>query len=201
MAKRSLKCDAAERAGKPGDRVVLGITGASGAIFADHFAKRHSGEKYIIPTRWGKQVFENELGKPIESLSLHVNKIYDEDDLFVPFASGSISFGALVILPCSVSTMAKIAHGISDNLLTRVAQVALKEKRKLIIGLRETPLSTIALRNAAILSESGAIIFPLCPAFYFKPTGVDDLVNSMIDRLCALLGEKQGRGFLAEELE
>ena len=182
-------------------RVILGVTGASGAIFADQFAKTYPGKKYIIPTTWGKKVFENELGRPIESLAALVEKIYDPDNLFSPFASGSVDFEALVILPCSVSTMAKIAHGIADNLLTRVAQVALKEKRTLIIGLRETPLSTIALRNATLLSECGAVIFPLCPAFYLKPRHVEDLIDSLISRIGAFLGEPPKPGYLSEELE
>ncbi len=163
--------------------------------------RRFSGEKFLIPTAWGRKVFESEMGKPIESLSPHVKKILNEENLFVPFASGSSEFEALVILPCSVSTMSKIAHGISDNLLTRVAQVALKEKRKLIVGIRETPLSTIALRNATLLSEGGAIIFPLCPSFYLKPAKVTDLVDFLVDRIRSLLGEPLKNGFLSEELE
>lgn len=182
-------------------RIVLGITGASGAIYADCFVRKIAGNKFIIPTLWGKKVFESELGKPLDSLAPFVEKIFDEENLFNPFASGSISFEALVILPCSVSTMSKIAHGISDNLLTRVAQVALKERRKLIIGLRETPLSTIALRNATILSEAGAIIFPLCPSFYFKPKKAKDIVDSLVDRLGAFIGNLPGPGYLSEELE
>lgn len=186
---------------EPKKRVIIGITGASGAIFADRLARTLTCQKYLVPTTWGRKVFESELGKPIESLAPHVEKIYDAENFFVPFASGSVGFEALVILPCSVSTMAKIAHGIADNLLTRVAQVALKEKRKLIIGLRETPLSTVALRNATILSEFGAVIFPLCPAFYLKPKNVEDLVDTLVSRIGTFLGEAPQPGFLAEELE
>jgi len=186
---------------RSGKRIILGITGASGAIFAERFMKECPGAFYVIPTIIGKKVFESEIGKPIESVFSNAKKIFDPDDFFVPFASGSVEFEALVILPCSASTMAKIANGIADNVLTRVAQVALKERRKLIIGLREAPLSTIALRNATVLSEAGAIIFPLCPGFYFKPRTVEDLVDSVVQRICSLIGAQRGRGFLSEEIE
>lgn len=185
----------------PGKRIVIGITGASGAIYAKAFIETCPGEKFLIPTRWGKEVFESEMKQSISSLAKHVKALYDDENMFSPFASGSVGFDALVILPCTVSTMAKIAHGISDNLLTRVAQVALKERRTLILGLREAPLSSIALRNAASLSDAGAVIFPLCPSFYLQPENLGDLVRTLTGRIQAFLGYPPEKSFMQEELE
>src|SRR3989344_5670156 len=113
-------------------RTIIGLTGASGAIFGSEFLKACPGEKYLIASRWGKSVLAQETGLTLEQLAPHVKKVYSNDDLSSPFASGSNNFDALVILPCSASTLSKIACGIADSLLTRAASVALKEKRKLI---------------------------------------------------------------------
>ena len=169
-------------------RVVIGITGASGAIFGVDFLRRCQAEKYLILTKWGRYVLKEETGLTEHHLAEHVKKSFNDEDLAAPFSSGSNPFDALVILPCSISTMAKIACGIGDTLLTRAAQVALKERRKLIIGLRETPLSTISLEQAYKLSVAGAIIMPITPPFYQKPQTLEEMVTQFNDKLLSLLG-------------
>jgi 4-hydroxy-3-polyprenylbenzoate decarboxylase len=182
-------------------RIVLGVTGASGSIFAVEFLRRLGEEDaYLILSRWGKSVLHQETGLTPESLATFAKRIFSNDDLNAPLASGSNSFDALVILPCSVSTLGKIAHGIGDNLITRCAAVALKERRKLIICLRETPLSTIDLENAHKLSLAGAILMPVCPPFYQKPQSLPDLINGFVDKVRGVVGLPVESGWRAKEM-
>jgi 4-hydroxy-3-polyprenylbenzoate decarboxylase len=116
-------------------------------------------------------------------------------------ASGSNPFDAMVILPCSVATLGKIANGISDTLLTRVAEVALKERRKLILCIRETPLSTIALENAHKLSRDGVVIMPVSPPFYMNPKSLDELAAFFADKVTSTLGLPVPAGWRSSELE
>ena len=122
-------------------RTIVGFTGASGAAYGVDFLRRCPDEKFLIASKWGKRVLHEELGLKTEEMRPWVNEIYSDSDLGSPFSSGSNHFDSLVIVPCSISTLAKIANGIADTLITRVAQVALKERRKLVIALRVTPLS------------------------------------------------------------
>ena len=169
-------------------RIVVGITGASGALVGVEFLRRCSEEKFLILTKWGRCVLKEETGLTEHHLAEHVKRAFSDEDLSAPFSSGSTPFDALVIAPCSVSTMAKIACGLGDTLLTRTAQVALKERRKLVIALRETPLSTIALEQAHKLSQAGAVIMPICPAFYHRPASVEEMAGHFADRILGLLG-------------
>ena len=182
-------------------RVVVGVTGASGAVFGIEFLKKCPDEKYLILTKWGRYVLKDETGLTEHHLAEHVKKSFSDDDLAAPFSSGSTPFDALVILPCSVSTMAKIACGLGDTLLTRVAQVALKERRKLIIGLRETPLSTIHLEQATKLSQAGAIVMPISPPFYQKPQSIEEMAGQFADKVLSLLGVETQVPWKAEALE
>ena len=182
-------------------RVVIGITGASGAMFGVDFVRRCPGEKFLILTKWGRYVLKEETGLTEHHLAEHVKHSFADEDLSAPFASGSTPFEALVILPCSVSTMAKIACGLGDTLLTRAAGVALKERRKLIIGLRETPLSTIHLEQAHRLSQAGAIIMPLSPPFYHHPKTLDDLAEHFSAKVLSLLGVETALAWKPEALE
>src|SRR3989338_4378570 len=117
-------------------KIVIGMTGASGAIFGIEFLRNCPGEKYLIFSRWGKSVLAQETGLTLEDLAPNAKKIFSNDDLSSPLASGSNSWDAMVIVPCSVSTLSKISCGISDSLMTRAASVALKERRKLILCLK-----------------------------------------------------------------
>ena len=182
-------------------RVVIGITGASGSIFGVEFLRRCPAEKFLILTKWGRYVLKEETGLTEHHLAEHVKKSFSDEDLSAPFASGSTPFDALVILPCSISTMAKIACGLGDTLLTRAAQVALKERRKLIIGLRETPLSTISLEQAYKLSQAGAIVMPISPPFYHRPQTIEEMVGQFTDKVISLLGFETALAWKPEALE
>lgn len=182
-------------------RIVIGMTGSSGAIFGVEFLRRCPAEKYLILTRWGRYVLKEETGLTEHHLDEHVKKSFSDDDLSAPFSSGSTPFDALVILPCSVSTMSKIACGLADTLLTRAAGVALKERRKLVIGLRETPLSTIHLEQAYKLSQAGAIIMPISPPFYHKPQTIEEMVGQFTDKVLSLLGFETALAWKPEALD
>jgi len=182
-------------------RVVIGMTGASGAVFGVEFLRRCPGEKFLILTKWGRYVLKEETGLTEHHLAEHVKRSFSDDDLAAPFSSGSTPFDALVILPCSASTMAKIACGFADTLLTRTAAVALKERRKLILCLRETPLSTIALEQAYKLSQAGAVVMPVSPQFYHRPQGVEEMAGLFADRVLSLLGVEGALAWKPEQLE
>jgi 4-hydroxy-3-polyprenylbenzoate decarboxylase len=182
-------------------RYLIGMTGASGAIYGVDFVKRCPGEKYLVLSDWARQVLFSETGMKPGDLEPHVKKLYADSDLAAPFSSGSNRYAAFVIVPCSVSTLAKIAAGIADTLITRAAAVALKERMRLVVCVRETPLSTIALRNALELSREGVVVMPVAPPWYGNPKSVDDLVAGFTDKLLHLLGEPAGEGWREAELE
>lgn len=183
-------------------RVVVGISGASGAAYGVEFLKRcPADEKFLILTRWGRSLLKTETNLSPEDLAPWAKKVYATEDLSAPLASGSNPFDVLVIVPCSVATLGKIANGISDTLLTRVAEVALKERRKMILCVRETPLSSIALENALKLSREGVIIMPISPPFYTLPKTFNDLVTSFVDKVIGTMGLPTTAGWRAGELE
>jgi flavin prenyltransferase len=183
-------------------RLVLGISGASGAAYAVEFLRRcPAEEKYVIATRWGRHLLKTEVGVSLDDLAPYAKKVFATDDLSAPFASGSNPFDALVILPCSVATLGKIANGISDSLLTRAAEVALKERRRLILCVRETPLSSIALENALKLSREGVVIMPAAPPFYHQPKSLEDLVSAFVEKVLVVLGFPVAAGWRSTELE
>jgi len=182
-------------------RTIVGFTGASGVVYGVDFLRRCPGDKYLIASKWGKRVLHEELGLKTEELRPWVNEIYSDSDLGAPFSSGSNHFDTLVIVPCSISTLAKIANGIADTLITRIAQVALKERRRLAIALRETPLSSIALENALKLSREGAVIMPISPPHYLNAQNVSDLIEGYVDKILNVIGVNTGNGWRHEELE
>ena len=182
-------------------RYLIGMTGASGAAHGVDFVKRCPGEKYLVLSDWARKVLHDETGLKPGDLEPFVKKLFADADLAAPFASGSNRLDAMVVVPCSVSTLAKIAAGIADTLITRAAAVALKERRRLILCLRETPLSSIALANALTLSREGATIMPVAPPWYRKPTSLDELVAGFTAKLLAHLGEDAGPGWREDELE
>ena len=182
-------------------RIVVGMTGASGAIFGVEFLRRCQAEKYLILTKWGRYVLKEETGLTEHHLAEHVKKSFSDDDLAAPLSSGLNPFEAQVIVPCSISTMPKIACGLGDTLLTRTAQVALKERRTLIICLRETPLSAISLEQAHTLSLAGAIVMPISPPMYHKPQTIEEMVGHFTDKLLGVLGLETTLAWKAETLE
>jgi 4-hydroxy-3-polyprenylbenzoate decarboxylase len=182
-------------------RYLIGMTGASGAIHGVDLVKRCPGEKYLVLSDWARQVMHSETGLKPSDLEPHVKRVFADTDLAAPFASGSNRYDAFVVIPCSVSTLAKIAVGIADTLITRAAQVALKERMRMVLCVRETPLSSIALENALKLSREGVVIMPISPPWYREPKGLDDLVAGFTGKVLALLGEDAGPGWRDAELE
>jgi 4-hydroxy-3-polyprenylbenzoate decarboxylase len=182
-------------------RYLVGITGASGTLFGIDLLKRLPGEKYVVLSDWARQVMHSETGLKPTDLAAHAKKVFPDNDLAAPFSSGSIRHDGFIVAPCSVSTMAKIACGIADTLITRAAQVAMKERMRLVLCVRETPLSTIALENAARLSRDGVVIMPISPPWYVEPKSLDDLVAGFTGKVLALLGEDAGPGWREAELE
>ena len=169
-------------------RTVVGITGASGTIYGVRLLETILGSKTVIVSADAAKLAKTELGMSRRDIHALADEHFENDDLEAPISSGSVRFDSMVIAPCTTSTMSKISCGIADNLITRVASVALKERRKLVILIRETPLSTIHLWNMERLSAAGATIMPACPAFYPKPKKVDEVVDFVVGRVLDELG-------------
>jgi len=169
----------------------VGVTGASGAIYARSLLEilgelsDQLEEVALIFSDNGRAVWEFELGH-IPPFSAPF-RVYDNNNLFAPVASGSAGFDTMFIAPCTMGTLGRIAAGTSSDLICRSADVMLKEKRQLILVPRETPLSTIHLRNMLLLSEMGVYIVPAMPGFYSKPTSIDDIVNFLVGKVLDLL--------------
>ncbi|GIV04942.1 MAG: flavin prenyltransferase UbiX [Fimbriimonadales bacterium] len=185
-------------------RLVVGVTGASGGIYALrflHHAVQHFREIYYICSEQAIQVMQTELGMDItrETLSARALlghdwdglKILNPRDYFSPPASGSFRHDGMVIIPCSMGTLGRIAQGISDDLMTRAADVCLKERRPLILVVRETPFNLIHLRNMAQAAEAGAIILPANPSFYNRPETLAAAVDTVVARVLQQLGIEQ----------
>lgn len=171
-------------------RYVVALTGCSGMRYGVRLLEELEGEKELIISEMGKKVLEDETGLDIEDLEPNAEEAYEDDDLFAPPASGSHRFDAMVIIPCTQSTLAKIAAGIADTLITRAASVAIKERRKLILVPRETPLSATMLENELKLAREGVVILPAAPAFYQEPRSVDDMVNFVVGKVLDQLGQE-----------
>ena len=182
-------------------RILVGITGASGAAFAVDFLKRCPGERFLVVSSWGQAVLKDELGLTPADLSPWVTRTFSDRDLAAPFSSGTIRHDAFVIVPCSSSTLAKIAGGIGDTLITRAAAVTLKERMRLVIALRETPLSTGMLENALRVSRDGGIIAPITPPFYNRPQTLDEAVAGFTSKLLTLCGVEVRPGWHEDRLQ
>ena len=171
-------------------KIVIGIGGSSGAVYAkrllDKLSHQNNLELAVVMSSNARINWQLELGDL--DLNIYPVKVYDSKDFFAPFASGSARFEAMVICPCSMGLLGRIAHGISDDLITRAADVMLKERRKLIVVPRETPFNLIHLRNMTQLTEAGAIICPAVPSFYSKPDTIEQLVDTVVDRVIDLIG-------------
>lgn len=171
-------------------KYLIGITGASGAIYALSFIKTLKERDIpfeIIITEAGKIVLEQELEMSWEDLSNYAERVYEEREIWAPPASGSASYEALIIIPCSMGTLAGIATGQAKNLLLRAADVMLKERKPLILVVRETPLNLIHLQNMLTVTQAGGIIFPAMPSFYHKPKTLEELIEGFIFRLLQFL--------------
>ncbi len=169
-------------------RLVLAATGASGAIYLQrllHYLGRGDHEIHLVLSPYAKQVIHEEIGM----LNLPIGVIEHNDrSMNAPFASGSALFDGMVILPCSMGTIGRIAAGTSENLILRAADVFLKERRKLILSPRETPWNLIHARNIVAVTEAGAIVMPASPSFYSLPKSFEELADTVVWRVLDLLG-------------
>ena len=182
-------------------KIAVAITGSSGAVYAVDFLKRCPADKFLIVSKWGKALLKDEVNLIEKDLLPFIKRQFPNDDLTAPIASGSNKIDAFVIIPCSTSTLGKIASGIGDTLITRTAQVALKERYKLILCVRETPLSTITLEQCARLSRDGAVIMPISPPLYFVPKTVDEYIQAFTGKLLHTLNLGTAKGWRSEELD
>jgi 4-hydroxy-3-polyprenylbenzoate decarboxylase len=172
-------------------RIVVAITGASGAIYGlrvlEALAESET-ETHLIVSRWAYVTVESETGRSVEDIKKLADYTHEPEDLSAPLASGSFMVDGMVIAPCSMKTLASIACGYVDTLISRAADVTIKEKRRLILVPRETPLSPVHLENMLKLSRIGVVILPPMPAFYIKPATLDELVNHTIGKVLDQLG-------------
>ncbi len=148
-------------------------------------------EVYLIVSEWGAHTLSYETGLSPDDLSSDVSATYHENDMSAGLASGSFDLSGMAIVPCSMKTLGGIAHGYSENLIQRAADCCLKERRRLVLVPRETPLSLIHLRNMATVTEAGAIVLPASPAFWHRPATIDELVDSVVDRILVHLGARE----------
>ena len=170
--------------------MVVGVTGATGALYAVRLLRRLrecGRETHLVASPAGVLNAHHELGLNRTELEGLADVAYSPADVGAAIASGSFAADAMVIAPCSMKTLASVAHGLSDNLLARAADVTLKERRRLVLMVRETPFNLAHLRNMIAVTEMGGIDFPPLPSFYHRPQGIDDLVDDTIERVLGML--------------
>lgn len=172
-------------------KIIVAVTGASGAIYAQrlfdkiHFLRSQIDEVAVVFSETAKDVWNHELQS---APNLYDFTEYSDKDFFSPIASGSSRYDAMIVCPCSAGTMGRIAHGTADTLITRAADVMLKERRKLILAVRETPFNLIHIRNMELITLAGGVICPANPSFYSQPNTIADLCDTVIDRIIDLVG-------------
>lgn len=176
-------------------RVIVAISGASGAVYGVRLLEtlRALGgvETHLVVSQAGWLNVQQEMALSRTQVEALADAVYPVDHVGATLASGSFQCHAMVIAPCSMRTLGAVAHGLSDNLITRAADVMLKERRRLIVMVRETPLNLAHLRNMTSVTEMGAIVFPPVPAFYHRPQTVAELVDHTVSRVVDLLGVAQ----------
>jgi 4-hydroxy-3-polyprenylbenzoate decarboxylase len=176
-----------------GKKIVVAITGASGSIYAKRFLEKLNTTSTpiencsVVFSKNARDIWAYELKEPFDVNCIPF-KVFEPNDFYAPFASGSSGYDAMVIIPCSMGTLGRIAAGISDDLITRTADVILKERGKLIVVPRETPYNLIHLRNMVTLTEAGAIVMPATPSFYSLPANIDEVVDTVVNRVLDLTG-------------
>lgn len=188
--RKNKKCNALVR-GVFDMKIIVGISGASGAIYGIRLLeelKDRGIETHLIISRWGKVTIAEETDYSLDQVMSLAAKGYDEENLGAVISSGSFQNNGMVIAPCSMKTLSGIANGYAEDLLIRAADVAIKERRKLILLTRETPLDPIHLENMLKLSRLGITIMPPVPAFYSHPHTIDDIVNHTVGRILDQLG-------------
>ena len=173
-------------------RIVVGVTGASGSIYGWRLLEKLRGqsgmETHLVLSRSGERTAYLELGKTAAEFKALADHTYPFEDISCRLASGSYPMDAMIVAPCSIHTMSAIAHGISSNLIVRCADVTLKERRRLVLMVRESPLHVGHLRSMTAVAEMGAIVAPPVPAFYHQPQSVAEIVEDSVNRAMALAG-------------
>lgn len=179
-------------------RIVVAVTGASGAPYARRVLEflRDEGaalgvEPHVVFTKFGRLVWDDETG--LDPREAYPFPVHGPMDMLAPFASGSAGFDAMVVVPCSVGTLARIATGVSSDLVSRAADVMLKERRRLVLVVRESPYNLVHLRNMVTLTEAGAVVMPASPSFYSAPGSVDELLDTVTARILDQLGIRNER--------
>ena len=172
-------------------RVVVGMTGATGALYGVRLLQRLRAtghETHLVASPAGMLNIHHELGLGRKALEALADVSYNPADVGARIASGSFATQSMVVAPCSMKSLASIALGLSDNLLTRAADVTLKERRRLVLMIRETPFNLAHLRNMTSVTEMGGVIFPPLPAFYHHPKSIEEMVDETVERVLSLLG-------------
>lgn len=176
-------------------KVIIGVTGASGVVLglrAVEAASSLGHEVYAVYSKGAVEAARYELPDFLERLSGAGARVYREDDWTAPMASGSNRFDSMIVIPCSMKTLGLIANGIEENVIARAALVQLKERRRLVLVIREAPLSTIHIRNMLSVSEAGAVVMPASPGFYGGVRGLDDVINFIVGRALEAAGVENG---------
>ncbi len=171
--------------------MVVGISGASGVCYGIRLLEvlaEMGSVTHLVMTDAARKIIEIETEEGPLEVEMMADRVYSARDFTASIASGSNIFDAMVVAPCSMRTLAGIANGVSDTLITRAADVCLKERRKLILVTRESPLSLVHLKNMVAATEAGAIILPPCPGFYSKPESIEEMVDVVVGRILDLLG-------------
>lgn len=163
-------------------RTVVAITGASGSMYGIRLLQNLPGEKILVMSEMAKKIIPHETSMSISDVEKLADTVYQDDDLFASISSGSYRFDQMVVAPCTASTLGKISNGLADTLITRAAAVSLKEQRKLVLMVRETPKSAILLENELRLARCGVCILDANPGFYSKPKTVDDVIDFVVGR-------------------
>ena len=176
-------------------RVFLGITGASGVIYGIktlEMLKKVGAEVHLSISRVAEKVIKHETDYDVEAVKKMADFVWDEGDLTAPPASGSYPIDAVAVVPCSTKTLAAIANGVTLNLIVRAAEVGLKERRRVVLVIRESPLSLVHIRNMEAVTLAGAVVMPAAPGFYTKPKTIDELVTAFAGRVLDALGIRHG---------
>lgn len=173
-------------------RLVVGVTGATGAVYALRLLQCLQNvpgiESHLVISPAGVMTIKHELGMTRRDFHQYADQVHSFRDVGATLASGSFTTAGMVVAPCSVRTLAAVAHGFSDNLITRAADVTLKERRRLVLMLRETPFNLAHLRNMTAVTEMGGVIFPPLPAFYLHPGSIEEMVDHTVARVLDMFG-------------
>ncbi len=172
-------------------RIIVGITGATGAVFGVRLLEALRAaqvETHLVLSKWGQQTIEHEMGVTVAQLRERASVVHSSNNMGATISSGSFRTEGMAIAPCSMRTAAAIAHGYGENLVHRAADVVLKERRKLVLVPRETPLSEVHLENLLKLARMGATVLPPMPAFYNHPKTIDDIVDHIVARVLDQFG-------------